>query len=312
MLYSFWFSIFVTFVCALISISFYTLFERKMLGYFQNRKGPNKVGLIGIPQPFADAIKLFTKEQIKLKRGNFMPFFISPVFRLVLSLLLWTLFPHFYPRGLSKFGVLIFLVISSLSVYGTMVAGWASNSKYALLGALRGVAQTISYEVSMTLILLSPLIVYCCFNINEFIRGGISIPVFLFIHIFFMWGVSVLAETNRTPFDFAEGESELVSGFNTEYSGYQFAVLFIAEYTRILAIRILTSSIFLHGFTIFIVKNLILLLACLFISLTFIWARASFPRIRYDKLINLTWKSFLPISLSILVVLFPLANIIYL
>lgn len=164
----------------------------------------------------------------------------------------------------------MFLVISRLSVYGVIVAGWASNSKYALLGSLRGVAQTISYEVSMTLILLSPLIVYCTFNINEFNRAFFSIPIFLFFHIFFIWGVSILAETNRTPFDFAEGESELVSGFNTEYRGFQFAILFMAEYIRIIAIRILRSSIFFHGLVILSLRNLVLLIGCISLSFIFI------------------------------------------
>lgn len=186
MVFSFCASTIITYICAMLAISFYTLFERKSFGYFQNRKGPNKVGLIGIPQPFADAIKLFTKERISPKRANLLPFSISPVFRLFLSLFLWSLFPHVYPRIINKFGVLVFLVVSSLSVYGTMVAGWASNSKYALLGALRGVAQTISYEVSITLILIGPLIVYCCFNINEYYRSIFSIPIFLYLHIFFI------------------------------------------------------------------------------------------------------------------------------
>ncbi len=161
-------------------------------------------------------------------------------------------------------------MVSRLSVYGTIVAGWASNSKYALLGALRGVAQTISYEVSMTLILIRPLIVYCCFNMNEYYRRVFSIPVLLYAHIFFMWIVSALAEANRTPFDFAEGESELVSGFNTEYRGFQFAVLFMAEYTRIIAIRVLTASFFVHGLYLIELTTLSLVSRCMFISFIFI------------------------------------------
>lgn len=162
--------------------------------------------------------------------------------------------------------MLVFLVISSLSIYGTIVAGWSSNSKYALLGALRGVAQTISYEVSITLILLSPLIIYCRFNINEYHRIFFSVPLVLYIHVFYIWFISILAETNRTPFDFAEGESELVSGFNTEYSGFQFAILFIAEYASIIIIRGLTVSFFFHRINIFRSFNIFLLVGCILIS----------------------------------------------
>ena len=305
MIVRFCLSVLITFICAIISISFYTLFERKALGYFQNRKGPNKVGLVGVPQPFADAIKLFSKESIFPNNANLVPFSISPIFSLLLRLFIWSLFPHMYPRLLNKFGVLAFLVVSRLAVYGTIVAGWSSNSKYALLGALRGVAQTISYEVSITLILLRPLIIYTCFNMNDFYRILLSIPIILFIPIFYIWVVSILAETNRTPFDFAEGESELVSGFNTEYRGFQFALLFIAEYTRIIIIRLFSASFFFHSL-IGMIGRLGLIVGCVFISFIFIWVRASFPRIRYDKLINLAWKTFLPLSLAILFILCPL------
>lgn len=297
-------SVLFTFICAILSMRFYTLFERKALGYFQNRKGPNKVALIGVPQPFADAIKLFTKEQILPKIANIIPFIISPIFNLLLRLYIWSLFPHIYPSLINKYGVLIFLVISRLRVYGTIIAGWSSNSKYSLLGALRGVAQTISYEVSMTLILLSPIIVYCSFNFNNY-YNIIRVPMIIYFHVFFIWIVSILAETNRTPFDFAEGESELVSGFNTEYRGYQFALLFIAEYTRIIIVRILTTRIFFRIYVFSIILIYIFVIS-IFISFRFIWVRASFPRIRYDKLINLTWKTFLPISLVILIILCPI------
>nr|ABW76486.1 NADH dehydrogenase subunit 1 [Eclysippe vanelli] len=306
MVFSFYFSIIVTFICAMLSMSFYTLFERKALGYFQNRKGPNKVGLMGVPQPFADAIKLFSKERMFPKNANMMPFSVSPVFGLLLSLMMWSLFPHCYPSVLNKFGVLVFLIISSLSIYGVMIAGWSSNSKYALLGSLRGVAQTISYEVSMTLILLSPLCVYCCFNMNMFYRMIFSIPVILFYHLFFMWVVSILAETNRTPFDFAEGESELVSGFNTEYSAFQFAILFMAEYASIIVVSMLSVSFFFHSISMFNLTTVLLVTWCMVISFGFIWARGSFPRMRYDKLMSLTWKTFLPMSISVLIIVCPL------
>nr|ACR00046.1 NADH dehydrogenase subunit 1 [Auchenoplax crinita] len=300
---SFCVSILATFLCAMLAMSFYTLFERKALGYVQDRKGPNKVGLMGVPQPFADAIKLFTKESILPKSANYIPFFLSPMFSLVLSLFMWSLYPHSYVSVMSKFGVLMFPVISSLSVYGVMIAGWSSNSKYALLGSLRGVAQTISYEISMTLILLSPLCVYCCFNMVEFSRQVLIIPMFMFFHLFFMWCVSVLAETNRTPFDFAEGESELVSGFNTEYSAFQFAVLFMAEYTSIIIVSMFTAVFFLFSVSIYYSSILSLVFYCVMVSFGFIWVRASLPRMRYDKLMALTWKTFLPMSLSMLMII---------
>ena len=308
MIYYFCIPVAITFICAILAMSFYTLIERKALGYFQNRKGPNKVGLCGVPQPFADAIKLFTKEVNYPKYANVLPFSISPIFNLILSLIMWTLFPHVYPRFINKFGVLIFLVISSLSVYGIIIAGWSSNSKYALLGSLRGVAQTVSYEVSITLIILSPLLIYCGFNLNEYYHISWSIPLILYFHVFYIWVISILAETNRTPFDFAEGESELVSGFNTEYRSFQFALLFIAEYARIIIISII--SIVLFFASVIIVNIIIFVVWCLLISFFFIWVRASYPRIRYDKLINLTWKTFAPLSIAVLVVLCPFLTLV--
>lgn len=285
-------------ICVLVGVAFLTLLERKVLGYIQIRKGPNKVGYWGIPQPFADAIKLFTKEQTYPVISNFLPYYISPIFRLFLALVIWLIFPLYI--GLYRFnlGLLFFLACTRLGVYTVIVAGWASNSNYALLGGLRAVAQTISYEVSLALILLSFVFLiesYCLIEF-EFHQSYIWL-LFLTFPLALGWFASCLAETNRTPFDFAEGESELVSGFNVEYRRGGFALIFIAEYASILFIRILFTVIFLgRG-----VVRIIFYLKCTLIAFGFIWVRGTLPRFRYDKLIYLAWKSFLPLSLNFLI-----------
>nr|YP_009509616.1 NADH dehydrogenase subunit 1 [Epixanthus frontalis]AUN45033.1 NADH dehydrogenase subunit 1 [Epixanthus frontalis] len=287
----------VLIICVLVSVAFVTLFERKVLGYIQIRKGPNKVGYMGILQPFSDAIKLFTKEQTIPMMSNFMAYYLSPVFSLFISLVVWAVLP--YEIGLISFNmsVLFFFCCLSLGVYSTMVAGWASNCKYSLLGSLRAVAQTISYEVSLALILLSFIILVGGFSLELFAKYQsnlwfmvISVPLSL------IWFGSCLAETNRTPFDFAEGESELVSGFNTEYSSGGFALIFMAEYASILFMSVLFVIIFLGsgpcgvGFY----------FKAMLIAFTFVWVRGTLPRLRYDKLMYLAWKSFLPVSINYL------------
>lgn len=296
-------SVVITFLLILLGIAFFTLLERKVLGYIQIRKGPNKVGIIGLPQPFADALKLFTKEQAHPSITNYTPFYIAPLLSLVLALLLWSLYPSSTPRLILPFSVLLFLCISSVNVYSTLSAGWASNSKYALIGALRGVAQTISYEVRMSLILLSTLFITQSYNLinSSFLIASSSWA--LITPIFLIWLVTILAETNRTPFDHAEGESELVSGFNTEYRRGPFALIFIAEYTRILAIRMFTVALFSSSFNILFISRLLFSLKTMGIAFAFIWIRGTLPRMRYDRLINLTWKTFLPSVLAFLIVL---------
>ncbi len=305
-------SFIIRYVIALLAIAFYTLIERKFLGYFQLRKGPNKVGLIGLPQPFADAIKLFTKEQSKPTIINQSPFIAAPVLGLILTLILWAIYPHFHPAIFLSFGALYFLCISRINVYTTFIAGWRSNSKYALLGALRAVAQTISYEVRISLILLRALILSSQIDISIISINSISWIIIILRPLALIWFITNLAETNRTPFDFAEGESELVSGFNVEYRRGIFALIFIAEYANILIISLL-SVVFFTGITqpmLTFTSDIGLIIKTIIIATLFIWIRATIPRIRYDHLIQLTWKGFLPLSLALIAIITPVVLII--
>ena len=286
-------------LCAALGVGFYTLLERKVLAYIQLRKGPNKVGLAGLPQPLADAAKLFTKENPQLNLANKIIYILRPSVSVVVILTLWGL--YFSPFGVRPFtlGVLFFLCVSSLNVYTVLLSGWSSNSKYALLGATRAVAQTISYEVTIALILLTLLLSR---GTLDFIKISDFQTKIWFLLIFFpisvCWIIRALAETNRAPFDLAEGESELVSGFNIEYGGREFALLFIAEYGSILLIRFVTAVLFMSGFLTQL--GISAMVKFLLIRYTYLWVRASYPRIRYDTLIRLTWKSFLRVILGFL------------
>lgn len=301
---SFSLSIIIRYVIAILAMAFYTLIERKLLGYIQLRKGPNKVRLIGIPQPFADAIKLFVKEQSYPSSSNIILFTLAPITSLILALMLWAIYPHSNTALYLSFGIIYFLCVSSINVYATFLAGWCSNSKYALLGALRGVAQTISYEVSISIILISTLIIHKKIDISLITTNIYTWPIIIISLIFVFWFITNLAETNRTPFDFAEGESELVSGFNVEYRGGIFALIFIAEYANILIISLL-SIVFFSGQTLILI-NTFLIIKTIILATLFVWIRATLPRMRYDNLIYLTWKSFLPISLRLLIFIIPI------
>lgn len=284
-------------ILVIIGVAFLTLIERKVLGYIQIRKGPNKVGIMGIFQPFRDAVKLFTKESIFLNYSNFYVFYVSPIFALFLSLISWMCFPLIYKIVSFNLGVLFFLSCLRIGVYSVIFAGWSSNSIYALLGGLRAVAQTISYEVSLVLIFISVIFMIGGYNLFLFINYQSYIWFICFIFpIGIILFISFLAETNRTPFDFAEGESELVSGFNVEYRRGGFALIFLAEYARILFIRILFTVVFLGADLL----RLVFFIKIVFISFLFIWVRGTLPRFRYDKLIDLAWKKFLPFSLNYL------------
>ena len=302
-----------SYICVLLAVAFFTLLERKGLSYIQIRKGPNKVGIAGLPQPIADAAKLLTKEIAKPTMANYSPYFIAPVFSFILALLLWQLYPSTYSLGYFKWGILFFLCVSALNVYGTLLAGWSSNSKYALLGRLRAIAQTISYEISIALVLLFPLFLIGTFSFTELAESQ-SLIWFVFIILpgFLIWFVTCVAETNRAPFDFAEGESELVSGFNIEYGAAGFALIFLAEYANILVISLFSSILFLGGSSIiFFSRDIFFLLKVLLIAFAFIWVRGRYPRFRYDLLMGLTWKGFLPASLALLALVSILSYLIY-
>nr|UAV85042.1 NADH dehydrogenase subunit 1 [Nomascus siki] len=288
----------------LIAMAFLMLTERKILGYTQLRKGPNVVGPYGLLQPFADAMKLFTKEPLKPSTSTTTLYIIAPTLALTIALLLWTPLPMPNPLINLNLGLLFILATSSLTVYSILWSGWASNSNYALIGALRAVAQTISYEVTLAIILLSVLLMNGSFNLSTLITTQEHIWLLLPTWpLAMMWFISTLAETNRTPFDLTEGESELVSGFNTEYAAGPFALFFMAEYMNIIIMNALTNMIFLGTTydahlpelytTCFAVKTLLL-------TSLFLWIRTTYPRFRYDQLMYLLWKNFLPLTLALL------------
>jgi NADH-quinone oxidoreductase subunit H len=290
----------------LVSVAYFTLAERKIMGAMQRRRGPNVIGLFGLLQPLADGLKLFTKETILPTTANINIFLLAPVLSFLLSLLGWVVIPFGLNTVISdtSIGVLYLFAISSLSVYGILMSGWSSNSKYPFLGALRSAAQMVSYEISIGFIIMSVVICAGSFNLTIIVFAQQYIWfIFPLFPIFLVFVISALAETNRHPFDLPEAEAELVSGYNVEYSAMGFALFFLGEYANMLLMGALISIFFLGGwyfplFINFIPSPFIFSLKIIFFVFVFVWARAALPRYRYDQLMVLGWKNFLPLTLG--------------
>ncbi|GGB26430.1 NADH-quinone oxidoreductase subunit H [Tistrella bauzanensis] len=292
----------------LIAVAYLTLMERKVIGFIQMRRGPNVVGPFGLLQPFADALKLLTKETIIPSRSNRFLFLLAPMLTLILSLVAWAVIPFDDGWVLADInvGILYLFAISSLGVYGIIMAGWASNSRYAFLGAMRSAAQMVSYEVSIGLVIITVLLCVGSLNLSDVVRAQetvwFAIPLFPMFVVFF---ISALAETNRLPFDLPEAEAELVSGYNVEYSSMPFALFFLGEYANMILMSGMTTILFLGGWLppfdiapLNWIPGVVWFLIKIFVLLfVFIWVRGTFPRYRYDQLMRLGWKVFLPFSL---------------
>nr|QDX18008.1 NADH dehydrogenase subunit 1 [Bothriechis lateralis] len=284
----------------LIAVAFLTLLERKLLGYMQLRKGPNLVGPLGLLQPIADGLKLITKETTKPTLSSPLLFTLSPIMALSLALISWAPMPM--PNALTNMNLslLFIMAMSGMFTYTILWSGWSSNSKYPLMGAMRAVAQIISYEVTLGLIIISMAMISGGYSLQSFTE--VQEPLWLLFAswpLAMMWFTSTLAETNRSPFDLTEGESELVSGFNLEFSAGPFALLFLAEYTNILLMNTLSTMMFLNPGTsnpeLFTIN---LMMKTMIMTTLFLWIRASYPRFRYDQLMHLLWKQYLPLTLA--------------
>nr|ALO64528.1 NADH dehydrogenase subunit 1 [Andrena semilaevis] len=287
----------------LIGMAFLTLFERKVLGYIQDRKGPNKVGVVGLLQPFSDVIKLLNKEFFYVDKMNLYLYYFSVVLILFLSMTAWLIYPFILNMYSMKIGILYLLSILSMGVYPIMIGGWASNSNYSMLGAIRSISQSVSYEVSLFLTMFSVILLIESYTLSDLLKYQYYVKfVLILMPIYLMFLISLLIELNRTPFDLVEGESELVSGFNTEYFGGSFALIFMAEYLSIIFMGFLISLMFM-GFNLFEMKFLIVWMYHIFFI---VWIRGVMPRIRYDELMYMCWKKFLSCSLVYLVFIFGL------
>nr|QHE65385.1 NADH dehydrogenase subunit 1 [Ledra auditura]UGK73320.1 NADH dehydrogenase subunit 1 [Ledra trigona] len=291
----------------LASVGFFTLMERKILSYMQSRKGPNKVGFQGILQPFSDGMKLFLKEYVFPFNSNFIVFFISPFLGILQSLTSWMLFPYSVNYTEFNLGFMFFLMVLSLSIYVMIISGWSSNSYYSMIGAMRSVSQAISYEVTLSMVLMMYMLLLESYSFNEmFLIQKNQWMMIMSVTTFYIWISCCLAETNRSPFDFSEGESELVSGFNVEYGSKGFALLFISEYSSIIFMSMISCMMFLGGnffeFSFFLKMSIVCFL--------FIWIRSSVPRYRYDLLMYMAWKCYLPMTLNMIMFFIMVKNML--
>nr|YP_003540858.1 NADH dehydrogenase subunit 1 [Hypsiglena slevini]ACD77381.1 NADH dehydrogenase subunit 1 [Hypsiglena slevini] len=284
----------------LIAVAFLTLLERKLMGYMQHRKGPNIVGPTGMLQPIADGLKLITKETTKPTMSSPILFTLSPIMALTLALTSWAPIPMPTPLTNMNLALLFIMAMSGMFTYTILWSGWSSNSKYPLMGAMRAVAQIISYEVTLGLIIISMATISGGYSLLTFTEAQENLWLLLpSWPLAMMWFTSTLAETNRSPFDLTEGESELVSGFNVEFSAGPFALLFLAEYTNILLMNTLSTMMFINPGTMnpqLFTMNL--MTKTMVLTIMFLWIRASYPRFRYDQLMHLLWKQYLPLTLA--------------
>nr|QSR89832.1 NADH dehydrogenase subunit 1 [Ceratosolen fusciceps] len=287
-------------ILLLMSIAFLTLFERKLIGLIQLRKGPNKNGFLGLMQPFSDGLKLMMKEWIYLLMSYYGLYLICPVLSMMLMFMLWLNLPFWISLFNNNMHIIMIFCIASMEVYVLMLSGWASGCTYGLIGSLRAIAQTVSYEVSMILIMFSVMMLVEEFDLSMYFKlQYYSWFVLMLMPVSMMMFISMLAEIHRTPFDFTEGESELVSGFNVEYMSGPFAMLFVAEYGMLLFMCYFFTLLFLGGNY----YSLIFYTMMLLLIFLMIWIRGTFPRMRYDKVMSLVWMNFLPIILSILLIM---------
>lgn len=297
----------------LISVAYFTLAERKIMGAIHRRRGPNVIGVYGLLQPLADGFKLLVKETVIPSNANPFLFVISPMITFIISLMGWAVIPFGYYSTLSELnlGVLYVFAVSSLGVYGIIMSGWSSNSKYAFLGALRSAAQMVSYEVSIGFVIATIIVCVGSFSLQEIINAQKNIWFIIpFFPLFLIFFISGLAETNRHPFDLPEAEAELVSGYNVEYSAMGFALFSLGEYSNMLLMSALTIVLFMGGwlspvpFLFFIPGAVWFGLKVCFFVILFVWMRAALPRYRYDQLMALGWKGFLPLSIGYLTLVF--------
>nr|WOW99021.1 NADH dehydrogenase subunit 1 [Dictyopharidae sp. 1 WQW-2023a] len=304
----FFFSSLFLLLFILLGVAFFTVFERSVLGYIQFRKGPNSVGIFGLFQPFSDALKLFSSEYFFLFFGNYFIYFLVPLLGLSSSLMFWFLFPFLYNFIMFVYGLFFFLCCSGIGVYFIMIAGWSSNSTYSMLGCMRSVAQSISYEVNFFLIIFCLILYFESFNLIDYYYFQLDIWGFMLMFpLVLVFFSCILAETNRSPFDFSEGESELVSGFNVEYSSFSFSLFFLSEYSNMMFMSYLTCLLFFGGDY----MSLFFCFSVLILIFFFIWVRGTLPRYRYDKLMYLCWSSYLPLVINFLIFFLCLKSFLY-
>nr|WLE69993.1 NADH dehydrogenase subunit 1 [Aphidius gifuensis] len=290
---------FLVLINILISVAFLTLFERKILAYFHYRKGPNKVSFMGLMQPFSDALKLLSKEFFYPMKSNFYFYLFAPMLMFILILSLWIIYPFMTNSINMKFNLMFFLSLLSMGVYGLMMSGWSSNNSFSMIGSLRSIAQSISYEVTLSISLLLILMMINNINLNYLYNYQKYSYIFiLFMPLMIMMFISMLAEINRTPFDLSEGESELVSGFNIEYSNSKFILIFLAEYTSIIFMMFIFVMVFFNNNF----MNILMYLITIMLIFLIVWIRGTLPRTRYDNLMYFCWYYKLPLILMMFMV----------